>query len=111
MFRAERELIEKLVAKWYEEVRAVTEKMNGIFSEKGQMYDRESPVWRRMKWPWGFVQEITKKADRVSQLLVTFNPDDLSKVKWEEVEEELIDIANYCRMFAAVTRMMREDQK
>ena len=105
LFDEERKVLKKLLDEWYKDVKAITEDANVIFSAKGKMYDRESPVWKRMKWPWGFMQEISKKANRVEQMLSADGPD------WDEIEEELIDILNYCRMFAGVTRMVRRREE
>lgn len=103
LFPKERRLLEELLDEWYRGVEEATEVADGIFSEKGQMYDRENPAWDRMKWPEGFVHEITKKGNRVEQLF-SFNEEDID---WDEVNEELTDILNYCRMLISLNNMMR----
>lgn len=108
LFSEEKDLLADLLDEWYNAVKAFTNDMNRIFTEKGKQYDRESPVWERMKWPWGFTHEITKKANRVEQLLSAFDHSDpINSVDWDEINEELVDIANYCRMLGGVTMMMR----
>ena len=103
LFNEEQVVLAKLLDEWYAELNIVTDEANGIFSAKAQQYDKDSPVWERIKWPHGFVQELRKKTDRVSQLLETDKP--FADVA-EDVNEELIDIMNYARMFAALNNMV-----
>ena len=102
LFGEEQEVLNALLAEWYEEIHSFTQDADGIFSEKGKMYDRTSPVWERVRFPYGFVQELRKKTDRVDQLL---EPYETGKVTWEDVLEELGDILNYSRMFGALIVM------
>lgn len=108
LFNEEQVILARLLEEWYAELKVITEEANGIFSAKAQQYDKSSPVWERIKWPTGFVQELRKKTDRVSQLLET---DKSFCEVIEDVNEELIDIMNYSRMFAALNNMVadRED--
>jgi NTP pyrophosphatase (non-canonical NTP hydrolase) len=106
LFKDETQLLAKLLQEWYAEIKTVTLRADGIFSAKGKMYDLEKPAWDRMKWPFGFVHEITKKAGRVEQLFTQYTSrEDLDRLNWDDIEEELLDILNYCRMLAAVNRM------
>ena len=102
LFEEEQEVLDALLAEWYEEIKSFTQVADGIFSEKGKMYDRTSPVWERIRFPHGFVQELRKKTDRVDQLLECY---EAGEVRWEEVSEELGDIFNYSRMFGALIIM------
>jgi NTP pyrophosphatase (non-canonical NTP hydrolase) len=112
LFPEEAKLIEDLNDEWYDDIKAVTEIADSIFSSKGEAYDREKPFWTRAEWPWGDVHEISKKANRVEQLTSSFDPNNpMSSVDWEDVEEELVDILNYCRMFAAITRMLKRREE
>jgi len=108
LFDEERKVLEALLKEWYATMKEVQGSMDGIFNAKAKLYDRSSPVWERIRWPFGFVQEIEKKSDRIDQLLGANGDLIVSEVKWDEVEEELLDIANYCRMFAAITRMVQK---
>lgn len=103
LFEEEQGVLNALLAEWYEEIKSFTTNADGIFSEKGKMYDRTSPVWERIRFPHGFVQELRKKTDRVDQLLESYGNED--EIKWEEVSEELGDIFNYSRMFGALITM------
>lgn len=103
LFEEEQEVLDALLAEWYEEIKSFTQGADGIFSEKGKMYDRTSPVWERIRFPHGFVQELRKKTDRVDQLLERYDYD--NGVKWDEVSEELGDIFNYARMLGALITM------
>ena len=109
LFQSEHELLQELLNKWYAAIKDVTTDADRIFNTKGQMYDRRKPVWERVAWPYGFIHEITKKSQRVEQLATGYKPDMIQSVNWDEVEEELLDIMNYCRMFAAITRMLRDE--
>ena len=102
LFEEEQKVLDALLAEWYEEIKSFTQDADGIFSEKGKMYDRTSPVWERIRFPHGFVQELRKKTDRVDQLLECY---EAGEVRWEEVSEELGDIFNYSRMFGALITM------
>lgn len=106
LFLEEEMVIKSLLGRWYGQIERFTEIMDGIFSEKGKLYDRKSPVWERIHFPYGFIQELRKKTDRLDQLLTDYDPNDLSTVKWTEVSEELIDVANYARMFGALVDMV-----
>lgn len=111
LFEEEKRLHENILNEWYEAIEAFTDRMNVIFDDKAKLYDRASPVWERIDWPGGFVHEINKKANRIRQLFNSYRPDDpMDSVKWSEVNEELADIANYCRMLAAINAMMRRRQ-
>jgi len=101
LFNEERVVLAALLEEWYDEMKAVTDEANGVFREKAKQYDKDSPVWERIHWPNGFVQELRKKTDRVSQLLA-HDPGPL----WDDIAEELIDIMNYSRMFEALNRML-----
>lgn len=103
LFVEEQEVLDTLLAEWYEKIKSFTQDADGIFSEKGKMYDRTSPVWERIRFPHGFVQELRKKTDRVDQLLEHYANG--GEVKWEEVLEELGDIFNYSRMLGALITM------
>lgn len=105
LFLEEDMVLQSLLAQWYKGIVRFTEIMDGIFSEKGKLYDRKSPVWHRIHFPHGFVQELRKKTDRIDQLLTDY---EAGSVKWEEVQEELIDVANYARMFGALIDMVNE---
>lgn len=107
MFPEEYELLGELLDEWYEGMRVFTEECNGIFSDKAEQYDRESPVWRRISWPDGFVQEMRKKVDRLKQLLSTYDKKDFDSVRWDALQEELADIVNYARMFGALNLMWK----
>lgn len=110
LFMEERMVTQSLLARWYKGITRFTEIMDGIFSEKGKLYDRKSPVWHRIHFPHGFVQELRKKTDRIDQLLTDWDgfPGD---VNWVEVQEELIDVANYARMFGALIDMVKEQDE
>lgn len=108
LFDEERKVLEDLLREWYAAMKDVQKGMDLIFSTKAKLYDKDSPVWERIRWPHGFVQEIRKKSDRIDQLLGANGGFEVSEVRWDEVEEELLDIANYCRMFAAITRMVQK---
>jgi hypothetical protein len=113
LFDAEQAVLDYELAKWYEAIKEFTRTADGIFSEKGKLYDRKSPVWERIRFPHGFVQELEKKTDRLWQLLDTYsesNPSgSLGLSTWAEVQEELRDICNYSRMFGALTAMVLEE--
>jgi len=102
LFEEEQGVLDTLLAEWYEEIKSFTQDADGIFSAKGKMYDRTSPVWERIRFPHGFVQELRKKTDRVDQLLEHY---ETGEVMWEDVLEELADIFNYSRMFGALITM------
>jgi len=101
-FKEEQTVLSSLLAEWYDAMREVAVLGDGVFSEKARHYDRISPVWHRIGWPDGFVQELRKKSDRVEQLLQPGN----GEVNWDEVNEELVDIANYSKMFHALNLMV-----
>ena len=108
LFPEEKVMMTDLVDEWYQAIKEVTEEADGIFSEKGRLYDINDPVWARAEWPVGFIHEITKKANRVKQLMAgitVINSDD-TMYKVIETQEELIDIMNYARMFAAINKML-----
>ena len=107
LFEEEQEVLNALLAEWYEEIKSFTQDADGIFSEKGKMYDRTSPVWERIQFPHGFVQELRKKTNRVDQLLEGYD----NGVKWDEVLEELGDIFNYARMLGALITMYLSREK
>jgi hypothetical protein len=80
------------------------------------MYDRLSPVWERIQFPHGFIQEIRKKADRLTQLLADFdfNAPWPCGVNWGfegGVLEELVDIFNYARMMGGIIIMKQLESK
>ena len=108
LFLEEQVVLDELLNEWYEAMKDVQERAAGVFSEKGKMYDRESPVWERIRFPHGFTQEIRKKADRVNQLLATYDPEDFDSVNWsfdDGVLEEIVDISNFALMFAGLVVM------
>ena len=108
-FPEEKKALATLLEEWYAGVKTFTEKCNAIFTEKAKQYDQESPVWHRIEWPHGFVGELRKKTDRVSQLLANFDPKDpAGSVKWDEVNEELADIHNYARMMGSLNNMVKD---
>lgn len=109
LFEEEQDVLDALLAEWYEEIKSFTQGADGIFSEKGKMYDRTSPVWERIRFPHGFVQELRKKTDRVDQLLEGY--EEGKEVRWEEVSEELGDIFNYSRMFGSLITMYLSREK
>lgn len=112
LFEEEKRLHERILSEWYEAIELFTDRMDGIFSNKAKLYDKASPVWERVQWPGGFVHEITKKGNRVEQLFNGFDANDaMDSVNWSEINEELADIANYCRMLAAINAMMRRRQE
>lgn len=103
LFPEEQTVLDTLLAEWYEEIKSFTEGADAIFSEKGKMYDRTSPVWERIRFPHGFVQELRKKIDRLDQLLEPYDRNE--PVRWGEILEELGDILNYSRMDGALIAM------
>ena len=107
LFPEEKNVLHMLLQEWYAGIEAATMEADGIFSEKGKMYDRKNPAWDRMTWPTGFQHEISKKSNRVAQMFDGFNPADPTKVNWDEVNEELGDILNYSRMLISLNEMMR----
>lgn len=114
LFREEQRLLEGLLESWYNRIKEFTEKADGVFSAKGKQYDRESPVWERVRFPHGFVQELRKKTDRINQLLADYDPDDMDSVDWSfasGVLEELLDVMNYARMLGALIIMKLFEQK
>ena len=100
-FAEERKVVDALITEWYETMQEVAEIGNKVFSAKAQHYDRISPVWHRIAWPEGFVQELRKKIDRVDQLL---QPN--GEIAWNEIDEELTDIMMYSNMFHALNLMV-----
>lgn len=108
-FPEERDLTRQLVLEWYEAIRRFQTKVDGIFSEKSEQYDVASPVWERIEFPTGFVQEFRKKVDRVKQLIDKLDADDPSsfdRVNWKYMFGELADICNYSRMCAGIAIML-----
>lgn len=103
LFAEEQTVLDTLLAEWYEEIKSFTEGADAIFSEKGKMYDRTSPVWERIRFPHGFTQELRKKIDRLDQLLEPYDRNEV--VRWGEILEELGDILNYARMDGALIAM------
>ena len=113
LFHEEQAVLDTLLQEWYEAMRQFTEAADGVFSDKGKVYDRESPVWERVRFPHGYVQELRKKSDRLRQQLATYDGT-MGSVDWSlegGVMEELIDIMNYARMMGAIIGMnlMREE--
>lgn len=111
LFGEEQKVLDGLLLEWYESIQRVTEEMNNIFGDKGKMYDRESPVWERIRFPHGFVQELRKKTDRLRQLLSGYVDGSLEGVNWgmrDGVLEELVDIANYARMLGGLIIMLQK---
>lgn len=107
-FPEERSALAALLKEWYDAIEQFTKKCNGIFTEKAKLYDQVSPVWHRIDWPNGFMGEIRKKNDRISQLLANFDPKNpTDSANWAEVNEELGDIVNYARMMAAINGMVK----
>jgi hypothetical protein len=107
LFIEEQEVLDRLLEEWYGAMHQFTEAAEGVFSEKGKVYDRESPVWERVRFPHGFVQELRKKADRLNQQLATYDGT-MESVDWSlegGVLEELIDVMNYARMMGAIVGM------
>jgi len=104
LFREEQEVLNRVLNEWYISMRDFQEGAAKVFSAKGKMYDRESPVWERITFPHGFVQELRKKTDRLRQLL---SIDDGESIQWDDVLEELKDIHNYTAMFGAIIHMVR----
>jgi len=104
VFPEEYEVISKLVEEWYQDIAAFTKACNTIFSEKGERYDKTSPSWHRHTWPYGYADELRKKVDRITQLLVDYDPES-SDANWDAINEELGDVLNYARMFAALNMM------
>jgi len=102
LFKEQQEVLDTLLTEWYEAIKAFTQKQDGIFSAKGRMYDRSSPMWEHVRFPHGFVGEIRKKLNRVDQLLDSWED---NTVSWEDVLEELGDILNYDRMLGALICM------
>lgn len=116
LFIEERALLGSMLQEWYEGMDGFSKAADGIFSEKGKMYDRESPVWERIRFPHGFVQELRKKTDRLTQLLSDYNEGGAAaaggpQVNWDEVLEELRDIYNYSRMFGSLIEMSQQRAK
>lgn len=106
MFMEEKAVLALMLDRWYagmEQFKAVAE---DVFSEKGRLYDQVSPVWERISFPHGFVQELTKKVDRLKQLLAN----DGGNSNWAAVLEELGDIHNYAAMFASVIYMVQAER-
>lgn len=108
LFHEEQEVLDALLKEWYEGVERFHLNASKVFQGKGKMYDRESPVWERIFFPHGFVQELRKKTDRLRQLLST---NDGEEVQWEDVLEELRDIHNYTSMFGAIIHMLESRTK
>lgn len=107
-FPEEQQALKGLLNEWYDALKAFTERANGIFTAKAAHYDRISPVWHRIEWPRGFVQELRKKTDRLAQLLAGFREDDVDgSVDWDAVDDELLDILNYARMAGGINEMVR----
>ena len=108
LFPEEKVMMTNLVYEWYQAMKDVTLEADGIFSEKGMLYDVNDRVWARAEWPVGFIHEITKKANRVKQMMagITVIDSDDTMYKVIETQEELIDILNYARMFAALNAML-----
>jgi NTP pyrophosphatase (non-canonical NTP hydrolase) len=114
LFPAERKVLEGLIDEWYEAVQKITAEADKIFSDKGKQYDVASPVWERMRFPYGFTHEITKKANRVEQLFEPLgNGTDITEtdLHWEDIQEELQDIMNYARMLAGLNAMLLERKR
>jgi hypothetical protein len=107
-FTEEQKALAALLKEWYAGIEEFTEVANGVFSDKAKQYDRISPVWHRIEWPGGFVQELRKKTDRLTQLLANYNHSLVDSYKQDAIEEELVDIINYSRMMAAIGRMFVE---
>lgn len=103
-FKEETEVVTNLLHEWYQAMDQFTRACDGVASDKAEQYDRISPVWHRIEWPGGFVQELRKKCDRINQMLEVSNGDN---VDWDEVNEELRDIFNYTRMFGAINMMVQ----
>ena len=96
--------VSRLVEEWYQDIADFTKTCNTIFSEKGERYDKTSPSWHRHTWPYGYADELRKKVDRITQLLIDYDPESHS-ANWDAINEELGDILNYARMFAALNAM------
>jgi hypothetical protein len=117
LFTAEQELLDRLLEAWYASMEEFTKRADGVFSDKGKQYDRESPVWERVRFPHGFVQELRKKTDRLRQLLADYDPSKPfaeNGVDWsfdEGVLEELVDIMNYSRMMGALILMKGREKR
>lgn len=103
-FDEEMQVTTELLHEWYESMEQFTSRAAGVASTKAKQYDKVSPVWHRIEWPGGFLQELRKKTDRISQLLEVGNG---QNVDWNEINEELRDIFNYARMFGAINLMIQ----
>jgi len=104
LFAEEQEVLDRVLNEWYISMRDFHEGAAAVFLDKGRMYDRESPVWERIAFPRGFVQELRKKTDRLRQLL---SVDGGEAIRWDDVLEELKDVHNYASMFGAIIYMVR----
>jgi hypothetical protein len=102
VFREEQQLLEALLEEWYEAIGKFTDESDGIFSERGQKYDRIIPPWQSLDFPGGMAHEIGKKIDRVKQYLDGGD----EHIDWAGVAEELKDITNYARMMGGVILML-----
>lgn len=105
-FTEEQRALADLLREWYADIEAFTEEANTLFGKKAEQYDQVSPVWHRIAWPGGFVQELRKKTDRLTQLLANYREDEPHTYRQADIDEELRDILNYARMMAAIGRMV-----
>lgn len=110
-FLEEREVTRALVNEWYENIKRFQTYIDAVFSEKSKEYDVSSPVWERVEFPMGFIQEFRKKVDRLKQMFDGVDTMDIATfehVNWKYVFGELIDVCNYARMCAGIAMMLLE---
>lgn len=104
-FAEEDAVLRALLDEWYNGMKDFEDQCRGIFSEKAKQYDVESPVWYRIEFPGGFLQEIRKKTDRIKQLLHDIDSLYHREVIWDDVLEELRDIHNFAVMLGSMIYM------
>lgn len=105
----EDDLFQQEIKRFNELYREGLEEAIERFENRAPYYDVDRPIWLRVLFPEGLINEVVDKAARLQNAYENMMRDNISEEQmWEKILDEIPDIINYSNFIRSIIIIFRE---
>jgi hypothetical protein len=81
------------------------------FEKRAPYYDVDRPIWNRVMFPEGLINEVVDKAARLQNAWQNYQEGNITPVEmWDKMIDEVPDIINYSAFLRSIILIFREQE-
>lgn len=107
----EERLFKEEIARFNELYRDGLQEAVERFEDRAPYYDTDRPIWNRVMFPEGLINEVVDKAARLQNAWQNYQEGKLDAVQmWDKMIDEVPDIINYAAYLRSIIVIFREQE-